>query len=52
MTREYSLVIEGDDDGYCAYVPELSTILVTGRTVAELTTRAKEAIRVYLDCVQ
>jgi predicted RNase H-like HicB family nuclease len=47
MTRKYSLVIEGDPAGYSAYVPELPTILVTGRSVEELTDRAAEAIRVY-----
>ena len=47
MTRKYSLVIEGDPTGYSAYVPELPTILVTGRSVEELTTRAAEAIRLY-----
>jgi len=47
MTRKYSLVIEGDPTGYSAYVPELPTILVTGRSLEELTTRATEAIRLY-----
>ena len=47
MTRKFSLVIEGDPTGYSAYVPELPTILVTGRSVEELTTRAAEAIRLY-----
>ena len=47
MTRKYSLVIEGDPTGYSAYVPELPTILVTGRSVEELTARAAEAIRLY-----
>lgn len=47
MTRKYSLVIEGDATGYSAYVPELPTILVTGRTREELTSRAKEAIYLY-----
>ena len=45
--RKYSLVIEGDADGYSAYVPELPSILVTGRTVEDLTARAREAIRIY-----
>jgi predicted RNase H-like HicB family nuclease len=45
MTRKYSLVIEGDPIGYSAYVPELPTILVTGRSVEELTDHAAEAIR-------
>lgn len=50
MTRTYLLVIEGDDAGYSAYVPELPTILITGRTIEELTNRATEAIRLYWEC--
>jgi predicted RNase H-like HicB family nuclease len=51
MTRKYSLIIEGGHTGYSAHVPELPTILVTGRSVDELTTRAVEAIRLYsLSC--
>jgi predicted RNase H-like HicB family nuclease len=49
MTRTYSLVIEGDPTGYSAYVPELPSILVTGGSIEELTTRAKEAIYIYLE---
>jgi len=29
VTRTYSLLIEGDESGYSAHVPELPTILVT-----------------------
>jgi len=47
MTRKYSLIIEGYETGYSAYVPELPTILVTGQSMDELTGRAKEAIRLY-----
>jgi len=47
MTRKYLLVIEGDEHGYSAHVPELPTILVTGRSVDELTERAAEAFRLY-----
>ena len=47
MTRKYSLVIEGVSAGYSAHVPELPTILVTGRSVDELTDHAAEAIRLY-----
>ena len=46
-TRKYSLVIEGNEAGYSAYVPELPTILVTGQSMDELTARAKDAIRLY-----
>jgi predicted RNase H-like HicB family nuclease len=47
MTRKYSLIIEGNEAGYSAYVPELPTILVTGRSMDELAARAKEAIGIY-----
>jgi predicted RNase H-like HicB family nuclease len=47
MIRTYSLVIEGDANGYSAYVPEIPTILVTGASMEELTARAKAAIRIY-----
>jgi predicted RNase H-like HicB family nuclease len=47
MARKYSLVIAGVSASYSAYVPELPTILVTGRSIEELTTRAAEAIRLY-----
>ena len=33
-------------------MPELPTILVTGRSMDELTARASEAIRVYWSCVR
>jgi len=52
LTRKYSLVIEGDPTGYSAYVPELPAILVTGRSLEELTTRATEAIDLYLEHVR
>ncbi len=51
MTRKYWLVIEGDPTGYSAYVPELPAILVTGRSLEELTNRAAEAIRIYWETV-
>jgi len=51
MTRKYSLVIEGDPTGYSAYVPELPTILVTGCSLEELTTRATEAVRLYFESI-
>jgi len=51
MIRKYSLVIDGDATGYSAYVPELPTILVTGKSVEELTARAREAIRIYWENV-
>jgi len=47
MTRKYSLLIEGDESGYSAHVPELPTILVTGKSIDELTRRATEAIQLW-----
>ena len=52
MTRKYSLAIEGVSAGYGAYVQELPTILVTGRSVEELTDRAAEAIRLFWESVR
>jgi predicted RNase H-like HicB family nuclease len=47
MTRKYSLLIEGDESGYSAAVSELPAILVTGKSVNELTIRATEAIQLW-----
>ena len=52
MIRKYSLVIEGNEAGYSAYVPELPTILVTGGSMDELSARAKEAICLYWTTMQ
>ena len=52
MIRKYSLIIEGDDAGYSGYVPELPTILVTGKSIEELTTCAKEVVRLYWETLQ
>ena len=47
MTRKYSLLIEGDESGYSAHVPELPAILVTGKSIDDLTARAVEAIQLW-----
>lgn len=47
MTRKYSVVIESGPTGFSGYVPELSSILVTGSSAEELTARAAEAIKLY-----
>jgi predicted RNase H-like HicB family nuclease len=52
MIRKYSLLIEGDESGYSAHIPELPAILVTGRSVEELTQRATDAIQIYWESVQ
>ena len=52
MVRKYSLVIDGDSAGYSGYVPELPTILATGTSIDELTSRAKEAVRLYWETLR
>ena len=52
MTRKYSLVMESGPGGYSGYVPELPTILVTGRSADELMTRTAEAIQVYWEAIR
>jgi predicted RNase H-like HicB family nuclease len=52
MRRKYSLIIEGGDAGYSGYVPELPTIVVTGKNMEDLTTSAKEAVRIYWETLQ
>ena len=52
MKRSYSLAIEGEPGSYSAYVPELPTVLVTGRSLDELTARARKAIRLYLESIR
>jgi predicted RNase H-like HicB family nuclease len=47
MTRKYSLLIESDESGCSAHVPELPAILVTGKSIDELTRRAAEAIQLW-----
>ncbi len=52
MTRKYSLVIESGPSGFSGYVPELPSILVTGRSSEELMTRAAEAIKIYWEAIR
>jgi predicted RNase H-like HicB family nuclease len=44
--------VEGDESGLSAYVPELPTILVTRKSVEELTSRASEAIQLWWETSQ
>ena len=52
MTRKYSLVVESGPTGFSGYVPELPSILVTGSSADEVTTRATEAIQVYWEVLR
>lgn len=52
MTRTYSLVIEGKDGRYSAYVPELPTILVAGKSIEAIKVSAAEAIQIWWEETQ
>jgi predicted RNase H-like HicB family nuclease len=52
MIRKYTLIIEGDSASYSGYMPEVPTILVTGKSVEDLTARAKEAIGLYWETLR
>ena len=52
MTRTYSLLIEGDESGYSAHVPQLPATLVTGKSIDDLSVRATEAIRLWWDAMR
>ena len=50
MTREYTVVIERDEEGYLvASVPALPGCHTQARSMDELLERTKEAIRLYLE---
>jgi predicted RNase H-like HicB family nuclease len=52
MRRTYSLLIEGDESGYSAHVPELPAILVTGKSIHQLNRRAAEAIQLWWETTE
>ena len=50
MSREFDVVIERDEEGYCvATVPALPGCHTQGRSLDELMERVREAIAVCLD---
>lgn len=50
MTKEFTVVIERDEDGWLvATVPSLPGCHTQGRTMDELIERVREAIAAYLD---
>ncbi len=51
MTRKFSPVIDGDANGYSAHVPELPSILMTGRSMDDLAAPAMEAIKMYWESI-
>ena len=50
MSREYTVVIERDEEGYLvASVPELPGCHTQARSMDELLARTREAIQLYLE---
>ena len=50
--RRFAVVIEKGARNYAAYVPDLPVILVSGKTVKQVTRRAEKAIRLYIQELQ
>lgn len=49
MGLEYAVVIEKASDNYCAYVPDLSGCIATGKTREETFQQISEAIVFHLE---
>ncbi len=52
MEKKYLVLFEKSNTGYAAHVPDLPTILVTGKTLEETKQRAMEAIGIYKEEMQ
>lgn len=48
----YAVVIEGDQDGYSAYVPDLPGCVAAGATVDEVESLIRAAIELHLDSLR
>lgn len=46
---QFSIVIEGDEDGYFAFCPSLQGCYTQGETYEETFTNIKDAIRLHLE---
>ena len=48
----YAVIIEGEDDSYSAYVPELPGCIAAGTSIAEVEKLIREAIELHIECMQ
>jgi len=48
----YAVIIEGGDESFSAYVPDLPGCVATGRSIDEVETRIREAIRVHIQSLE
>ena len=51
MTRKVSVIIEKDEQGFYAHVPELPGCHTQGETHAQVLDNIKEAIELYLEAL-
>ena len=49
MAKEFSLMIEQNDEGYIAIVPELQDYRIQAKSLDELMSKLKEALESYLE---
>lgn len=52
MTNEYIVVLEPDEDGWTASVPDLPGCLSDGNTYEEASESIREAIRLWIETAQ
>jgi len=45
----YAIIIEGEDDSFSAYAPELPGCVATGHSLAEVEAQMREAIGFHLE---
>jgi predicted RNase H-like HicB family nuclease len=48
----YAIIIEGEDDSFSAYVPELPGCIAAGSSVAEVEALMREAIVLHLEVMR
>ena len=47
----YAIVIEGEDDAFSAYAPELPGCIAAGKSVAAVETLMREAIEFHIEAM-
>ena len=48
----YAVIIEGGDDSFSAYVPELPGCIATGSSIPEVESRIREAIAEHVQSLR
>ena len=48
----YAIIIEGEDNSFSAYAPELPGCIATGHSLAEVEASMREAIEFHLDMMR